>query len=444
MDKETIYTCYVTASDRKLLGIVTVKDLLLAEDDDDKIEELMITNLICVTTQTDQEEVARMFSKYNFLALPVVDGEHRMVGIVTFDDAMDVMEEEATEDMEIMAAMTPSEKTYLKSSPFDLYKHRIPWLMLLMVSATFTGMIISSFESALALLPALTAFIPMLMGYGCNVPAVMATRTIENPKSRMITMLVTPMISCSARIPVYVVFAGAFFPQNASTVMLCLYMFGTGMALFVAWVFSKIFMRQYESHFVMELPPYRLPSSRGVCRHTWEKGRQYLRKMGGIILVASIVIWALGHFPTGNGELTEAEQQEQSYMGRIGHAIEPAIRPLGYDWRMGVGIIAGVGAKELMVSTLGVLYNCAAEDAEPETTEDASQTRLAQILSQHTAPEAALSYMVFALLYFPCLATIAAVKGESGTWKWAIFTAAYTTVLAYVTAFAVYRMALFF
>ena len=168
VDKETIYTCYVTASDRKLLGIVTVKDLLLAEDDDDKIEELMITNLICVTTPTDQEEVARMFSKYNFLALPVVDGEHRMVGIVTFDDAMDVMEEEATEDMEIMAAMTPSEKTYLKSSPFDLYKHRIPWLMLLMVSATFTGMIISSFESALALLPALTAFIPMLMDTGGN------------------------------------------------------------------------------------------------------------------------------------------------------------------------------------------------------------------------------------------------------------------------------------
>ena len=168
VDKETIYTCYVTANDRKLLGIVTVKDLLLAEDDDDKIEELMITNLICVTTQTDQEEVARMFSKYNFLALPVVDGEHRMVGIVTFDDAMDVMEEEATEDMEIMAAMTPSEKTYLKSSPFDLYKHRIPWLMLLMVSATFTGMIISSFESALALLPALTAFIPMLMDTGGN------------------------------------------------------------------------------------------------------------------------------------------------------------------------------------------------------------------------------------------------------------------------------------
>ena len=168
VDKETIYTCYVLAKDRKLIGLVTVKDLLLAEDDEDKIEDLMITNLISVTTQTDQEEVARMFSKYNFLALPVVDTENRMVGIVTFDDAMDVMEEEATEDMEIMAAMTPSEKTYLKSTPFDLYKHRIPWLMLLMVSATFTGMIISSFEEALALLPALTAFIPMLMDTGGN------------------------------------------------------------------------------------------------------------------------------------------------------------------------------------------------------------------------------------------------------------------------------------
>ena len=168
VDKETIYTCYVLAKDRTLLGIVTVKDLLLAESDDTEIQEIMTENVISVTTRDDQEEVAKMFSKYNFLALPVVDTEKRMVGIVTFDDAMDVMEEEATEDMEIMAAMTPSEKSYLKNSPFDLYKHRIPWLMLLMVSATFTGMIISSFESALALLPALTAFIPMLMDTGGN------------------------------------------------------------------------------------------------------------------------------------------------------------------------------------------------------------------------------------------------------------------------------------
>ena len=168
VDKETIYTCYVLDKDRTLLGIVTVKDLLLAESDDTEIREIMTSNIISVTTQDDQEEVAKMFSKYNFLALPVVDTENRMVGIVTFDDAMDVMEEEATEDMEIMAAMTPSEKSYLKSSPFELYKHRIPWLMLLMVSATFTGMIISSFESALTKLTALTAFIPMLMDTGGN------------------------------------------------------------------------------------------------------------------------------------------------------------------------------------------------------------------------------------------------------------------------------------
>ena len=168
VDKETIYTCYVTRPDRKLIGIVTVKDLLLAEDDETAIEDLMTTNLISVTTHSDQEDVAKMFSKYNFLALPVVDGEDRMVGIVTFDDAMDVMEEETTEDMEIMAGITPSEKTYLKSTPWDLFRHRIPWLMLLMVSATFTGMIISSFEEALGMLPALTAFIPMLMDTGGN------------------------------------------------------------------------------------------------------------------------------------------------------------------------------------------------------------------------------------------------------------------------------------
>ncbi len=168
VDKETIYTCYVTAPDRRLLGMVTVKDLLLAEDDETKIEDIMLTNLICVTTRTDQEEVAHMFSKYNFLALPVVDGENRMVGIVTFDDAMDVMEEEATEDMELMSAMTPSEKAYLKSSSFELFKNRIPWLMVLMVSATFTGLIITAFEGALAAQVALTAFIPMLMGTGGN------------------------------------------------------------------------------------------------------------------------------------------------------------------------------------------------------------------------------------------------------------------------------------
>ena len=168
VDKETIYTCYVTAPDRKLLGLVSVKDLLLATDDETLIEDIMLTNLIYVNTQTDQEEVAKMLSKYNFLALPVVDGEERMVGIVTFDDAMDVIEEETTEDIELMGGMLPSEKTYLKSTAFDLFKNRIPWLMLLMVSSTFTGLIITSFEGALAAQVALTAFIPMLMGTGGN------------------------------------------------------------------------------------------------------------------------------------------------------------------------------------------------------------------------------------------------------------------------------------
>ena len=168
VDKETIYTCYVIDTDRTLLGLVTVKDLLLCEDDDTQISDIMLTNLISVTTQDDQEEVARMFSKYNFLALPVVDKENRMVGIVTVDDAMDVMQDEATEDMEIMAAITPSEKSYMSSSPWELFKHRIPWLLILMVSATFTGMIISSFESSLSALPILTMFIPMLMDTGGN------------------------------------------------------------------------------------------------------------------------------------------------------------------------------------------------------------------------------------------------------------------------------------
>jgi magnesium transporter len=179
VDKETIYTCYVTARDRTLMGLVTVKDLLLAEDDETPVSEMMLTNLISVTTHTDQEEVARMLSKYNFLALPVVDGEDRMVGIVTFDDAMDIMEDEATEDIEIMSGMLPSEKTYLKSSIFELFKNRIPWLMLLMVSATFTGLIITAFEGALAAQVALTAFIPMLMGTGGNSGAQSSVTVIR-------------------------------------------------------------------------------------------------------------------------------------------------------------------------------------------------------------------------------------------------------------------------
>lgn len=286
------------------------------------------------------------------------------------------------------------------------------------------------------------SFIPMLMGFGCNVPAVMATRTIENYKSRLVTMMVLPMMSCSARIPVYVVFAGAFFTSWSNWIMFGLYFFGLLMAILVAWVFNRLYHPEQGTHFVMEIPPYRIPGWKGVFRHTWEKGRQYLHKMGGIILVASIIIWALGYFPRPDKEISETEAQEQSFMGQIGHAIEPVIKPLGYDWRMGVGIIAGVGAKELMVTSLGVLYNTPEEEA--TSAEEASKTRLAAALQKHITPEAALGYMIFALLYFPCLATIAAIAGESGRWKWALIAAGYTTILAYIMAFLVYRIALLF
>lgn len=288
------------------------------------------------------------------------------------------------------------------------------------------------------------SFIPMLTGFGCNVPAIMATRTIEDHKSRLITMLVIPFMSCSARIPVYVILAGAFFPKHAALVLFGLYLLGILLALLSAWMLSRIYKREQESSFVMEIPPYRLPAWKGILRHTWEKGRQYLHKMGGIILVASIIVWALGYFPRPEQELSDIEQQEQSYMGQIGHALEPVIRPLGYDWRMGVGIMAGVGAKELMISTLGVLYQVPEEENSAETVAAASSTRLAQVLAASITPQAALSYMVFALLYFPCLATIAAIAGESGHWKWAFFTMFYTTALAYIVAFIVYRIAFWF
>lgn len=282
------------------------------------------------------------------------------------------------------------------------------------------------------------SFIPMIMGFGCNVPAVMATRTIENPKSRLVTMLVTPLMSCSARLPIYIIFIGAFFPDHASLVMLGLYALGIVLAVVMASLFSRFIMKGQDLPFVMELPPYRVPTAKSVARHTWEKGRQYLRKMGGIILVCSIIIWFLGYYPDHDSYATRAQQQEQSYIGHVGRAIEPVVRPLGFDWKMSIGIVAGVGAKELVVSTLGVIYS--GDDYDEGNTEE--ETRLQQALAQSTPPAAALAYMVFCLVYFPCIATIAAIKNESGRWRWALFAAGYTTALAWVVAFATYRVAL--
>lgn len=278
------------------------------------------------------------------------------------------------------------------------------------------------------------SFIPMIMGFGCNVPAIMASRTIESPKSRLVTMLVTPLMSCSARLPLYIVLIGAFFPRHASLVMLGLYAFGIMMAVVMARIFSKLFMKKGNLPFVMELPPYRMPTSKTIMRHTWEKGRQYLRKMGGIILMASILIWALGYFPRPE---VPTEANSNSYMERIGRAIEPVMKPLGFDWRMNAGIIAGTGAKELVVSTMGVLYNQTNEADSEETDET---THLQQAVKNAMTPRSAAAYLIFVLLYFPCLATVAAIRNETGQWRWALFTAVYTTLLAYVCSLIFYQL----
>ena len=307
------------------------------------------------------------------------------------------------------------------------------------------------------------SFIPMIMGFGCNVPAIMATRMIESRKSRLITILIIPLMSCAGRMPVYILIAGAFFPRNAGLVLLGLYALGIILAVLAAKVMSRFF-KDDDLPFVMELPPYRVPTAKSVFRHTWEKGRQYLQKMSGIILVCSVAIWFLGYFPNHDAYDSVQEQQEHSFIGYIGKAMEPALEPLGFDWRMGVGIVAGVGAKELVVSTLGVMY--ADEQPvgelstwiEPQTppaaeadkvsssavADTGAETRLQKALVRSVTPAGALAYMVFILLYFPCIATFIAIKNEAGGWKWAIITAVYTILLAWLAAFLTFNLASLF
>lgn len=273
------------------------------------------------------------------------------------------------------------------------------------------------------------SFIPLIMGFGCNVPAIMATRTIEDRKSRLITMLVNPLMSCSARLPIYLVMIGAFFPNCASFMLLCIYTAGILLAVIMARIFSKFLVKGEDSPFVMELPPYRMPTSKSIMRHTWEKGAQYLKKMEGIIMIASIIIWFLGYYPQHDAYESVAEQQKNSYIGQIGKAIEPVIKPLGFDWKLGIGLISGVGAKELVVSTLGVLYT---NEGDVENVNLSNRIPI--------TPLVALAYMLFVLIYFPCIATFAAIKQESGSWKWAIFTAGYTTGLAWLIAFTVFQI----
>ena len=282
------------------------------------------------------------------------------------------------------------------------------------------------------------SFIPMVMGFGCNVPAIMATRSIESRKSRLVTIAIIPFMSCAGRLPIFVLFAGAFFPGSPATALLGIYLLGIVLAILSALVLSK-FVKDDDLPFVMELPPYRIPTGKAIWRHTWEKGKQYLEKMATTILIFSVAIWFLGYFPR-HADATTAYQQEHSYIGMLGKTIEPVNEPLGFNWKMDVGLLAGVGAKELVISTMGVMY---AQDGEAyEGVGEEDDTALQAALKASVPTAAALAFMVFVLLYFPCIATFVATKNELGKWRWAILLACYTIVVAWLCAFAAYRIGL--
>ncbi len=317
------------------------------------------------------------------------------------------------------------------------------------------------------------SFIPLIMGFGCNVPAIMATRTLENRNDRLLTMLIIPFMSCSARLPVYVLVAGAIFPEKAGHVIFMLYMLGVGFSLVMSILFKKILFKNREAPFVMELPIYRNPGIRVILRHMWTKGAHYLKKMGGVILVASLVIWVLGYFPRNveysqdykqlmeleklkdpeeptpeflqlNRQM-EAERQQNSYIGRIGKTIEPVIRPLGFDWKMGISLVTGFAAKEIVVSTMGVLYQ--ADPNEVDGTASLQQRIREEVYTAGPAagtrvftPLTGISFLLFVLFYLPCVAVIATVGRESGSWKWAAFVLFYTTVIAWSASFVVYQL----
>ena len=281
------------------------------------------------------------------------------------------------------------------------------------------------------------SFIPMVMGFGCNVPAIMATRSIESRKSRLVTIAIIPFMSCAGRLPIFVLFAGAFFPSHPATALLGIYLLGIVLAILSALLIGR-FVKDDDLPFVMELPPYRVPTAKAIGLHTWEKGRQYLEKMATTILIFSVAIWALGYFPRHEGA-TRAYQQEHSAIGAIGKAVEPAMEPLGFNWKMDVGLLTGIGAKELVISSLGVMYASGEEEA---VEADENDTALQAALKASIPTAAALAYMVFVLLYFPCIATFVAIKNETGSWWWAILLCLYTILVAWLCAFAAYRIGL--
>lgn len=276
------------------------------------------------------------------------------------------------------------------------------------------------------------SFIPMVMGFGCNVPAIMATRAIESRKSRLMTIAIIPFMSCTGRLPVFVLLAGAFFPHHAPLALMGIYILGVVMAIISAKLMNR-FVKDDDLPFVMELPPYRKPTGKAIARHTWEKGRQYLEKMATTILVGSIIVWALGYFPHDMSKGPEY-QQENSYIGQLGKAVSPALEPLGFTWKMDIGLLTGVVAKELVVSTMGVMYSGDVPADASAVAPAESETALQAALVRNVSLPAAVAFMIFILLYFPCIATFVAIKNETGKWRWAVGVCAYTMVVAWIAA----------
>ena len=284
------------------------------------------------------------------------------------------------------------------------------------------------------------SFIPYLIGFGCGVPAIMATRTLENRRDRLVTILTIPFMSCSARLPSYLLLVAAFFTAKQGLILMSIYLVGIIVAGITAIVLSKTLLKHDKTQFVMELPPYRKPTARNATIHMWSKGKQYLQKMGTIILAASIIVWALGYFPRHEGQ-TPQEQIENSFMGQMGKAIEPVVAPLGFNWQMGVSVLTGAAAKEIVVSTMGVLYTGEADaDEESAPLKEKLQTATKPDGSHVFNPVVAYSFMLFILLYFPCIAALAAIKREAGT-KWMVFEIFYTTGVAWLISFIFYQLA---
>jgi len=277
------------------------------------------------------------------------------------------------------------------------------------------------------------SFIPLIMGFGCNVPAIMATRTIENRGDRLLTMLIIPLMSCSARLPVYILIAGVIFPGQAANVIFGLYLVGIALSVLMALALKNTLFRHQEAPFVMELPPYRSPRAIAILKHMWFRSRLYLKKMGGVILIASLIIWALGYFPRTSGNKTI--QLENSAIGHIGHAIQPVLAPLGFDWKMSVAILSGIAAKEVVVSTIGVLYQDGDSNKSIQDRMMESKHTVGPLKGQNVFTlRAGLAFMLFVLIYVPCIAVLAAIRRESGKWKWSAFMVGYMTLLAWVVA----------